>query len=191
MPLSDEWTDTSHPFIIKAFREVTDKTPELLSALTAACDMNVHDDDSRITRSVIKQKWVYVKVVTNAIDALAAFEHWIPQCSTPNPQACGRIQALHWSTTQQKHNGIQEFKKSKSQEMPPLLVAGCDTTLLMPLQMLDTSVPKFQETMKLADAQAVASSTTASSSWAGSSTEIVPMNKRPDNMLVARHNQQE
>ena len=79
MPLSDSWTDTSHAFIIKAFREITDRTPELLMALTAACDMNVHDDDSRITRSVIKQKWVYVKVVTNAIDALAAFETWIPQ----------------------------------------------------------------------------------------------------------------
>ena len=93
--------------------------------------------------------------------------------------------------TLQQHNGIQEFKKSKSQEMPPLLVAGCDTTLLMPLQMLDTSVPKFQETMKLADAQAVASGTTASSSWAGSSTEIVPLNKRADNLLVVQHNQQQ
>ena len=50
---------------------------------------------------------------------------------------------------------------------------------------------QFQETMKLADAQAVASGTTTSSSWAGSSTEIVPLNKRADNMLVVQHNRQE
>ena len=49
MSFSDSWAGTSHGFIIKAVREITDKTPALVMALTSACDMNVQDDDSRVT----------------------------------------------------------------------------------------------------------------------------------------------
>ena len=85
MPIADQYLQAPHPAILASFKDTAEKHPALKAALTACCDMNVHDHNDKIRNSATT-KWVYCKTSTLSEDAINAFSDWIPHCATLNGQ---------------------------------------------------------------------------------------------------------
>ena len=174
MPIADEYLQAPHPVILASFKDTAEKHPALKAALTACCDLNVHDNHDKI-RNTETTKWVYCKTSTLSEDAMMAFEDWIPQCATVNGQ-----ELLPWSMSVQKHNGVEGTRYKRGAELQPCFIGGVPASQLQKFEGSQMQ-PQMKAYMSLEDAQRVASKSNAGSS------ALVPVQKKMANQLAQKH----
>ena len=175
MPIADDYLQAPHPLILATFKDTAEKHPALQAALTACCDLNVHDNHDKI-RNTETTKWVYCKTSTLSEEAMMAFADWIPECATRNGQ-----ELLRWSMSVQKHNGVEGTRNKRGAELQPCFIGGVAASQLQKLEASQMQ-PQMKAYMSLEDAQGVASNSNARSS------ALVPLQKKMANGLAQKHN---